>query len=190
MIARARQNAAEAGVDVAFHVAGFGQLGTLGNKFDAVLCLGNSLPHVSSAAAVDATLVDFAGVLNPGSLLVLQNRNFDGVWARQERFMAPQAHREGGHEWLFLRFYDFHDDRITFNMIRLRRIGDKWEQTVESTELHPLFRDEMAPALARAGFDDAIYYGGCDGSAFDPAQSGDLIVVARKANGLPLEASL
>jgi hypothetical protein len=37
--------------------------------------------------------------------LLIQNRNFDGVLARQERWMEPQAHREGETEWLFLRFY-------------------------------------------------------------------------------------
>ncbi|NLS79114.1 MAG: class I SAM-dependent methyltransferase, partial [Chloroflexi bacterium] len=47
MIAQARQNAARLGVPARFAVAGFGELATqLGGGFDAVLCLGNSLPHL------------------------------------------------------------------------------------------------------------------------------------------------
>jgi glycine/sarcosine N-methyltransferase len=180
MIERARDNAATAGVEVTFAVAGLGQLSSLEKTFDAVLCLGNSLPHLLTAAAVEAALADFAAVLRPGGLLILQNRNFDRVCTEQERFMAPQSYEDGDGEWLFLRFYDFHEETITFNMVRLHRTQKTWTQTVEATELRPLFHDELAAALIRAGFDRLVAYGGCDGSAFDPARSGDLIAVTSK----------
>jgi ubiquinone/menaquinone biosynthesis C-methylase UbiE len=181
MIERARENAAAAGVDIAFHTAGLGELRTVGQSFDAVLCLGNSLPHLLTAQAVGEALADFAAVLRPGGLLVIQNRNFDLVWAERERFMSPQAHRDGDQEWLFLRFYDFYDATVVFNMIRLWRKGQGWEQAVESTELRPIFRDEFAVALEAAGFDRVLFYGSYDGSTFDPTQSGDLIAVARRS---------
>lgn len=180
MVERARANAAAAGVDVAFDVAGLGELSTLGETFDAVLCLGNSLPHLLTAHAVADALADFAAVLQPGGLLVIQNRNFDLVWAERERFMPPQSHRADDGEWLFIRFYDFHEETVTFHMVRLRRPGDSWTQDVESTELRPIFRNDLAAALAAAGFGDVEFYGSYGGSAFDPAQSGDLIAVARK----------
>ena len=56
-----------------------------------------------------------------------------------------------------------------------------WEQGVESTELRPIFRDEFAVALDASGFDRVRFYGSYDGSPFDPAQSGDLIAVARRS---------
>jgi SAM-dependent methyltransferase len=180
MIEQARQNASVGGVNPGFVVAGLGELATLGGTFDAVLCLGNSLPHLLSAEAVGRALVDFAAVLRPGGLLVIQNRNFDRVWARRERFMPPQTYREGGTEWLFLRFYDFHAETVTFNMIRLQRTEQGWVQDVEATELRPIFRDDLAAALATAGFDRITFYGSYEGSSFDPAQSGDLIAVALK----------
>lgn len=86
-----------------------------------MLCLGNSLPHLLTPAAVADALADFAAVLSPGGLLVMQNRNFDQVWAARERFIGPQAHRDGEEEWLFVRFYDFHEETLTFNMVRLHR---------------------------------------------------------------------
>ena len=180
MVERARANAATAGVDMAFSVAGLGELVTLGETFDAVLCLGNSLPHLLTAAAVADALADFSAVLQPGGLLVIQNRNFDRVWAERERFMPPQSHRAGDGERLFLRFYDFHEETVTFHMIRLHRTAESWTQNVESTELRPIFRDDLAAALEAAGFCAAELYGSYSGSAFDPAQSGDLIAVARK----------
>ncbi len=179
MVERARENASAAGVDVVFAVAGLGDLATLG-VFDAAICLGNSLPHLLTAEAVNRALADFATVLRPGGLLVIQNRNFDRVWAERQRFMPPQSHREGDEEWLFLRFYDFHEETVTFNMIRLHQRGGKWLQDVDSTELRPIFRDDLVVALTSAGFGHAVFYGGYGGSVYDPAHSGDLIAVARR----------
>lgn len=181
MVERARANAAARGVQVRFQVAGLGELGNLGETFDAAICLGNSLPHLLTTAAVGGALADFADVLRPGGLLVIQNRNFDRVWVEWERFMPPQSHREGGEEWVFVRFYDFHEATLTFNMLRLQRTAEGWTQDVQSTELRPVFRDELGAALSKAGFGEFSFYGGYDGPAFDVARSGDLIAVATKA---------
>ena len=126
MIERAVGNATEAGVDIPFAVCGLGELEGLASTFDAVLCLGNSLPHLLTASEVDDALRDFGGVLRPGGVLIIQNRNFDRVWVERERFMPPQSHRDGDEERLFLRFYDFHPNTITFNMIRLWRSNEAW----------------------------------------------------------------
>ena len=80
MFERARENAAAVGSEARFVVAGFGELAAkVGNGFDALLCLGNSLPHVLTADALHETLTDFAAVLRPGGLLLIQNRNFDAM---------------------------------------------------------------------------------------------------------------
>jgi SAM-dependent methyltransferase len=180
MIERARQNARTADVEVSFAIAGLGELAALEGTFDAALCLGNSLPHLPNAQSLDEALVDFAAALRSGGLLVIQNRNFDRLWAERERFMAPQSHQGTDGEWVFVRFYDFHEETITFNMIRLQRTEDGWTQHVETTDLYPIFRDDLAQSLRKAGFGDLVFLGGYDGSAFDPAQSGDLITVAKR----------
>ncbi|MGA9350091.1 MAG: class I SAM-dependent methyltransferase [Anaerolineae bacterium] len=183
MIQRARENAAAAGVEVCFVVAGFGQLtAKVGDGFDALLCLGNSLPHVLTAEALRATLVDFAAVLRPGGLLLVQNRNFDAVMAGRARWMAPQAHREGGREWLFIRFYDFNpDSTLTFNIVTLRRDeAGEWTQQIEATTLRPLRHAELSSAITAAGFSDVSCYGDMNGAPFDPETSSNLIVTARE----------
>jgi glycine/sarcosine N-methyltransferase len=181
MVEQAKENAAAAGIDVAFAMVGLGSLATLGKVFDAVLCLGNSLPHLLTRSAVDMALTDFAAVLRPGGLLVVQNRNFDQVCTDRERFMAPQSHQAGDDEWVFVRFYDFDGDTITFNMIRLRRTHDGWAQDVESTALRPIFRDDLLSRLVASGFGEVVCYGDYSGSAFRAGESGDLIVVAQRA---------
>ena len=182
MIERARVNARAAGVDAAFEVAGFGALRhTFNHAFDAILCLGNSLPHITDAQALHETLADFAATLNPGAILVVQNRNLDRVLLRQERFMPPQAHREEGREWLFFRFYDFGPVTLRFNMVTLYKDGDEpWQSAVGQTELRPWHQQELSAGIRQVGLEALHLYGSYGGDVFDPHESGDLVLVARR----------
>ncbi len=200
MVARARANAEAAGVDVPFAAAGFGQLAQFFRStdgdllpFDALLCLGNSLPHLLNPAELAAALKDFAACLRPGGLLLVQNRNFDAVLHQRERWMEPQGYREsalqgtpkdvpeGEQEWVFLRFYDYQPDGlINFNIVTLYRVGQgAWQQQVRSTPLYPLRRAELVDALRAAGFAQITLYGSLTGAPFDEETSGNLVVVAR-----------
>jgi len=182
MIERARANAADLAVLVRFETVGFGELaGVFGRRaFDALLCLGNSLPHLLTHAELAAALDDFSACLRPGGLLLIQNRNFDAVLARRERWMEPQAHREGETEWLFLRSYDFDPGGLlTFNVVTLRREGPApWTQQIATTRLRPLLQTEVLAALAVAGFTGITCYGNMAGAPFDPETSGNLVVAA------------
>lgn len=184
MVERARLNAAQARVTVPFETAGFGELTrTFGeDRFDALLCLGNSLPHLLSAAEIKNALKDFAACMRPGGLLLLQNRNFETVMAEQQRWMEPQSHRAGQDEWLFVRFYDFEPGGfIRFNILVLKRSGgESWQQQVITTTLRPLHKKELMDELGAAGFIRIESFGSLAGEAFDPKSSGNLVVVARK----------
>ena len=179
MIEVARKNAAgQSGIR--FRVAAFGHMhAAVGGGFDAVLCLGNSLPHVLERESVGEALVDMATCLRPGGLLIIQNRNFDRVVTRKERWMEPQSRSEGDHEWLFLRFYDWEPDGLVgFNMVTLRRQGSgPWSQRVSHSLLRPQLRGELESALTSAGFAQTRAYGDLAGSAFDPLSSGNLVIV-------------
>ena len=189
MIERARANAAAANVRVRLEVSRFGGLRqTFGEGgFDALLCLGNSLPHLLTDAELSETLADFAACLRPGGLLLIQNRNFDAVLSRRERWMEPQSHSEGEIQWVFLRFYDFDPDGLlTFNLITLRREGNSpWTQQVTAARLRPMRQIDLLPALEAAGFKDITCHGSMADTPFDPDSSGNLVVVARQSRREP-----
>ena len=182
MITRARENAQAAGLDLPFKAAGFGNVtATFGpESFDALLCLGNSLPHLLTPELLFQALTDFAHCLKPGGLVIIQNRNFDAVMAARRRWMEPQAACEGQIEWLFQRFYDFEvDGLLTFNIVTLRREnGGDWKQSIQSTSLRPLLAVELQGAVQAAGFESVTLFGGLTGSAFDPSASGNLVITA------------
>ena len=181
MVAQARSYAQATGVPVRFEVAGFGALApAVGGGFDALLCLGNSLPHLLTEEDLAAALRDFAACLRPGGLLCLQDLNYDRILARREAWLPPQSHREGEDEWLFLRHYEFDPDGLlTFQVVVLRRRGTgEWGQRVLATRLHPWRERELAQALEEAGFHRLQFWGDLQGAPFDPEESGNLVVTA------------
>jgi len=185
MVEIGEHNARVAGVEVRFAAAGMGDMrATFGAAgFDLLLCLGNSLPHLTSESELRSALEDFAAVLRPGGMVLIQNRNFDLVMRQQQRWMEPQAHREGHKEWVFQRFYDFLPaGLIRFNIVTLKREKDSaWQSSVTSTLLRPQLHLELEQGLAHAGFKNICTYGSMQGEAFQPETSGNLIITARKS---------
>lgn len=183
MVERARRNAQQASVAAAFYALGFGELAqALPGPFDALLCLGNSLPHVAEIPTLECALRDMAAMLRPGGVLIIQNRNFDRVLALQERFMSPQVAQEGEQEWLFFRFYDFAGDLLRFNMVRLHRRGQEpWTARVDQTLLRAWRHQELVTLLQASGFGPVAAYGSYRGESYEPETSGDLILVAQRS---------
>ena len=189
MIDRARANAVVQNRAVRFSVAGFGELAArLDGPFDALLCLGNSLPHVRSIAHLGTTLVDFAAVLRPSGLLLIQIRNFDRVLGERQRWMPPLSHQEQGREWLFVRLYDWNaDGTISFHVMTLQRQDEgEWTQQVSTTSLFPIVQATLFDALSNAGFTAVECWGNMDGSSFMET-SPNLIVAARKQGAVEKE---
>jgi 2-polyprenyl-3-methyl-5-hydroxy-6-metoxy-1,4-benzoquinol methylase len=184
MIEKSQQNARNAGVQVHFESAGLGEMAkTFGdNQFDLLLCLGNSLPHLTEEHALKASLEDFSSVLRSGGMVFIQNRNFDSVMQRQERWMEPQTHLSEESEWIFQRFYDFlPNGLIRFNIATLQRTNDSdWQSVVNSTLLRPQLSTELEYQLLQAGFREIHTYGSMQGESFSPDSSGNLIITATK----------
>jgi SAM-dependent methyltransferase len=83
MIARTQALAEARGVQVRAQVRQWAELH--GGPYDAVLCVGNSLPHAQGRRGRRAALTAMARVLRPGGLLVVTSRNWERVRAGQSR---------------------------------------------------------------------------------------------------------
>lgn len=186
MILKAIENAVNFNVRAEFKSAGFGELarnfieGKTRKSFDAVLVLGNSLPHILKLADLDKALLDIRACLAPGGFLLFQNRNFDAVMQARQRWMEPQAQNSPDGEWVFLRFYDFEPNgKIRFNIITLQRAEkSEWQQNIESTELFPWPSDVYTRALIKAGFSHVTCFGDMEGTPYDSSTSSNLVVRA------------
>jgi 2-polyprenyl-3-methyl-5-hydroxy-6-metoxy-1,4-benzoquinol methylase len=185
MIEKSKVNAQQSGLPVTFKTAGFGELTSAfgEEQFHLVLCLGNSLPHILTEKDLAAALADFVATLRTGGMLFIQNRNFDAVVQRKERWMEPQAFQADGEEWIFQRFYDYLEDgTIRFNIVTLKKALDTdWQVEVGSTLLRPQLYGELSRLLEDVGFRDIKAYGSMQGESFSAAKSGNLIITAIKA---------
>ncbi|MBN1887519.1 MAG: class I SAM-dependent methyltransferase [Thermoflexales bacterium] len=177
MIQQARANAVAARVDVPFQVADLTELGAhLSPPFDAILCLGNSLPHLLSPEALTDALGQMHALLRTGGVLVLHNLNYDLRLEARPRFFQPA----GDACTLVWRFADYGPELITFHTAIFERTETgSWSVHVNSTPQRPLLARELGEALEQVGFErqSVQHFGGLDGSPFEIDTSGDLVIV-------------
>jgi SAM-dependent methyltransferase len=187
MIERARVNAQRAGVSIPFHVSAFQNLrATFPEKFDAVLCLGNSFVHVLDDADALVSLENMRACLHDNGVLIMHNLNYDKRWKEKPRWFAVNSGILNGHETLVWRFADYHESRdtqnasrITFNIAMFTKNEQgAWSVQVESTPQRPYQKVEIENLLRRTGFGKIDFYGNLAGELFEAARSGDLVVVA------------
>lgn len=200
MVEMARRKAAERGLDTPFAVADLGGLTALAASqdredcaagvlrlapYDAVLCLGNSLPHLLTQADLVAALAGMGAMLKPGGLLVLQNLNYDLRWQKQPRWFAAQGGELDGREVLVWRFadYDVSAGRISFHVALFTKGEGGWQAAVHTTPHRPLFQADLFAGVAQAGFEQPRAYArmAWPGESYDRNASGDLVVVANRS---------
>jgi len=145
-------------------------------KYDAVFCMGNSLPHLSTRKDLEQSLKNFWTLLNPGGLLFLQILNYDRILAKKERV---QSVKEMG-EVTFVRFYEFHRDHVIFNILKLKKENGQPVQEIESVRLRPILKDEMILGLKEAGFSEIQTHGSIMLDDFRKETSKDLVVLSQK----------
>ena len=183
MVKQSRHNAG--GKKIEFIQAGFTDTEKIGGMFDAVTCLGNSLPHVLTDEALDASLAAFRDQLLPGGILVIHNNNYDRILGARERFMPPAQGRKDGRVYLFLRFFDFlQDDLLTFNLITLSKKSGEWQMFPDASTHRALTRGLLVERLAKAGFINPEVYGSYAGDPFVELESDNLIIVAQKPHNI------
>jgi glycine/sarcosine N-methyltransferase len=178
MIAAARESARRAGLAgcAAFSQADILDIGKTfaKDRFDLILCLGNTLPHLVDGGAA-SFLAQARGLLAPDGELVLQTLNFalPGVGpgyafpelaaggAVMKRSYAPPPPGKPG----ALRF-----------VVELTKEG---RTDLEETILEPLPPSRIASLLADADFASMERYSGWDGRPFDESSDPYLVIVAK-----------
>ncbi|MFH0882656.1 MAG: class I SAM-dependent methyltransferase [bacterium] len=150
--------------------------------YDAILALGNTLPHIDTLPKLKKLFADVYDLLRPGGVFLLQNRNYDRLLKTRERFLLPTTFREGENEQIFFRFNDFEEERVRFNVVHFTRVGQSWVQNIHSTLLSPWRREQIEEILRETGFGAITLYGDFSGAPFDVDGSQDLIGLARKSD--------
>ena len=181
MLDLARQHAPAAGLGVRWVQAPMQTLAdALPGPFDAVLCMGNSIPHLLTDADLSAALGAFVRLAAPGGVIVLNLLNYARLQASGERIVGTD--RRGQHE--YIRFYDFLDaDRVRFNILAVdwSSGSERPSHRLHSTTLRPYTCSALRDALVSHGYRDVELFSGLRFAPFDPVLSDTLTLVARTA---------
>ncbi len=112
------------------------------STYDAVICLGNSFPHLFTQHDRRRALAEFHAALEHDGVLVLDHRNYDAVLDRSAG--AVQWYDYGG------RNVEVQPVRIDDELVRIQyRLPDGSTYTLNTC---PIRRDETRRLLAEAGF--------------------------------------
>ena len=177
MIDQARQNANQAGAQVDWLCEPMQKLDYKARgPFDAVLCMGNSIPHLLSDKDLRTALGGFAELLRPDGIVVVQLLNYGRVLAEKERIVG--INRAGDKE--YVRFYDFLPDRVRFNILEIDWSAGQCTHRLHSTELRPYTADDVATAMMRQGCSSVDFYSGLSFDGFDRRTGETVTLVGTK----------
>ena len=146
--------------------------------FDAVFCLGNSLPHLLTEGDLRRSLKNFHAVLRPGGMLLLQLLNYDRIMSSRTRVQNVRE-TDGA---TYVRMYDYEQsgDLIQFNLLRLEKQGSDAGQTHLAVPLRALRSAGLAETLRHSGFTGIRLFGGISMDAYDASTSRDLVVMSTR----------
>ena len=178
MIRRGREHPECAGLDIEWIEAPMQDLAERlpQASADAVLCLGNSLPHLLTDDDLRRTLRGFFELLKPGGVALVHLLNYNRVLAHRERLVGVT--RAGDRE--YVRFYDFLDGLVRFNALSIRWRGEEADTQWRATELRPYRVEELTAEMTEAGFANIERFARPIFDAFDPEESDTVMVVGKK----------
>lgn len=173
MIERAGQG--NAGPGITYSVKDMRRIGSAfpAGSFDAALCLGNTLVHLSDPVLIAGMLRETATLLDACGLCVIQILNYDRILNANVREL-PALETDALH---FSRSYEWQGKEMLF--VTELFLKDSGETIRNAVPLYPLRKAELDSALGRAGFKNVEYHGSYAGDAL-AADSFVLIAVARK----------
>jgi hypothetical protein len=82
-------------------------------------------------------------------------------------------------EHFFIRFYDFEEDEIKFNILKFSKANPK-ENSLITTTVHPYTAKDFNNSLLEAGFKSVKIYSDLNRNEFDENSSKDLFIEAAR----------
>lgn len=177
MIEAAKKNSLAYGLNIDFVNSGMNEmLSNVSGKFDLIMCMGNTLPHLLDKKDLSSMIAACKQLLNPGGQLVLNLLNYDKILAAKERVIGIT--RSENHE--FIRFYDFEPSYVNFNLLEIDWNNDAPTHKLVCTKLYPYTHLEIEFALTQAKFENLKAYSGLGFDKYDPKNSKAILITAVK----------
>ena len=154
-IDRARREAQQFGVELAFSVADVRELAVaIPGTFDVVLSLGNSLPHLLTDDDLRRALAQLRGKLRPGGLLLVSTRDYDALAAERPPLTPPTLSGVPGDRAVTFQVWDWAADgsAVDPTLFVIRQQGAHWTMTARTMRYRALRRADLERLLGETGF--------------------------------------
>ncbi|MDO7787978.1 class I SAM-dependent methyltransferase [Desulforamulus aquiferis] len=160
MIRLAREKSRKEGLHVDFITGDMRRLEDLEGKFDAVVCIGNSLVHLLNDKDLLKALSQMKERLYPGGTLIIQTVNYDRILKANITQLPDIVNKKAG--IIFTRQYEFRPDGLIDFKTALIKNGSNGSQEnldIGQVPLRPLVKKELEAMLREVGFVDIQVYG-------------------------------
>jgi len=144
------------------------------NKFNSVVCVGNTIAHLNSKE-LDKAFKQIYDLLLPGGKVFLHILNYEMIH-RQNRRINNIAKRGGK---TIIRFYDFYESYIMFNILTFEDADTKKFQLI-TTKHFPHTQKEILLSLKKCGFLKQQCFSNFAGAKYHSKESKDLFIAAIK----------
>jgi hypothetical protein len=151
---RAEHETRQRGLDISFFVSDMTSLDQIARSdFNVVAALDNALPHLTPVELKKAAQA-MGSKLEPDGLFIASLRDYDNLILQRPAIQGPTFYSEGGERRIVQQIWDWIDhERYTVHLYITMRCGNGWASHHFATEYRCLLRDELASALASAGFE-------------------------------------
>jgi glycine/sarcosine N-methyltransferase len=146
------------------------------DKYDAVICMGNSLGLEPDGESVVAALKGMYSMLNEGGVLLISNTNADRQLAEKVGIEVVEPEPE----CFLLDARDFTEDKTTRRFFFIDAVGDEPSMRYFKFELLNLTAEKMELLIRLAGIDKFTFYGEKDFTPYSQYESERLILVGEK----------
>ena len=153
-VERARQEASRQGLDIEFRVADMIDLTSFdGMLFDAVICMDNSIPHLTTDQDLFRAAMQIQARLRPGGVFIASIRDYDAVLAEHPVVQGPSFYGNEGNRRIVFQLWDWIDEsRYVFHLYLTRQVGQAWNTFHTQAMYRGLRRAEFDATLTKAEF--------------------------------------
>jgi SAM-dependent methyltransferase len=127
----------------------------VGERFDVVLCIGNSLVHAVGREAMIDALTGLRTMVHPGGHLVVDSRNWEKLHAERRIVqLANQAVTRGGRRCIVLYAWEIPDrlDQVhVAHIVLIFEDGSRLKPREYRIDFHPFTPGELRERLEAAG---------------------------------------
>lgn len=183
MIETAKESAAARSLEIPFTVAAFSELASRfpPATFDAVICVGNSLSQLRGLEELGGALRKMAAVSAPGGILILHILNYASLLKQEVVAQPLRVIEDGGKKSFLQKVFIPGSDELAMLWVTITEGEEGWTSEVHRGRLLPIQPSELQEATEAAGFSDIELRGDYTGGGFDPENSWDLILTARRS---------